>query len=199
MTADLTDRCKKRVNKAQRVVGSMVATIAFFFQMIDIYLDNMQLSDRDKHLMHNYLIPGHYLKLAASKQRDVDRKADILQKAQKLLSIVDRLDGPGDEYSDCKIEKLEKAARDCAQLFQRSSSCVEGRNAQLALRHQGIHRLSDRQLKASTVVHNYYIKRRDGTTAAGRFFEAKTNDLFEFLLNHVDYPVRPRNRLKLAA
>ena len=25
-TADLTDRCKKRVNKAQRVVGSMVAT-----------------------------------------------------------------------------------------------------------------------------------------------------------------------------
>jgi hypothetical protein len=198
-TADLTDRCKKRVNKAQRVVGSMVATIAFFFQMIDIYLDNMQLSDRDKHLMHNYLIPGHYLKIAASKERDIDRKADILQKAQKLLAIVDSLDGSGDEYSDCKIDKLEQAARDCAQLFQRSSSCVEGRNAQLALRHQGIHRLSDRQLKASTVVHNYYIKRRDGTTAAGRFFEAKTNDLFEFLLNNVDYPSRPRNRLKLAA
>jgi hypothetical protein len=198
-TVDLTDRCKKRVNKAQRVVGSMVATIAFFFQMVDIYLDNMQLSSRDKHLMNNYLIPGHYLKLAAGKQRDVDRKADILQKAQKLLSIVDNLDGPSDESSDCKIEKLEKAARDCAQLFQRSSSCVEGRNAQLALRHQGIHRLSDRHLKASTVMHNYYIKRRDGTTAAERFFEAKPNDLFEFLLNNVDYPARPRNRLKLAA
>jgi hypothetical protein len=198
-TTDLTDRCKKRVNKAQRVVSSMVATIAFFFQMIDIYLDNMQLSDRDKHLMHNYLIPGHYLKQAARKERDVDRKADILQKAQELLSIVDILDGSGDDSSDCKIEKLEKAARDCAQIFQRSSSCVEGRNAQLALRHQGIHRLSDRHLKAATVVHNYYIKRRDGTTAAERFFEAKPNDLFEFLLNNMDYPARPRNRLKLAA
>ena len=198
-TADLTDRCKKRVDKAQRVVGGMVATISFFFQMIEIYLENMQLSNRDKHLMYNYLIPGHYLKQAAGKERDVDRKADILQKAQELLSIVVSLGDPLDECSDCKMEKLEKAARDCAQLFQRSSSCVEGRNAQLALRHQGIHRLSDQLLKALTVVHNYYIKRRDGTTAAERFFEAKPNDLFDFLLNHVDYPVRPRNRLKLAA
>jgi hypothetical protein len=198
-TTDLTDRCKKRVHKAQRVVNSMVATIAFFFQMVDISLDNMQLSDRDRHLMHNYLIPGHYLKQAARKERDVDRKADILQRAQKLLSIVDMLDESGHASSDCKIEKLEKAAKDCAHFFQRSSSCVEGRNAQLALRHQGIHRLSDRHLKAATVIHNYYIKRRDGTTAAERFFEAKPNDLFEFLLNNVDYPARPRNRLKLAA
>lgn len=197
-TADLTDRCKKRVNKAQRVVGSMVATIAFFFQLIDIYLDNMQLSDRDKHLMNNYLIPGHYLKLVAKKERDVEQKTLILKKAQELLSIVGALDA-GSPCSDCKIGELDKAAIECAQFFQRSSSCVEGRNAQLALRHQGIHRLSDRQLKAYTVIHNYYIKRRDGTTAAERFYSGKPNELFEYLLNNVDYPMRPRNRFKSAA
>lgn len=48
-------------------------------------------------------------------------------------------------------------------------------------------------------MHNYYIKRRDGTTAAERFFEAKPNDLFEVLLNNVDYSARPRNQLKLVA
>lgn len=96
-------------------------------------------------------------------------------------------------------EELDKAAIECAQLFQRSSSCVEGRNAQLALRHQGIHRLNDRQLKAYTIMHNYYIRRRDGTTAAERFFNAKPNDLFEYLLDHVDYPVRPRKLLKSVA
>lgn len=69
----------------------------------------------------------------------------------------------------------------------------------MALRHQGIHRLGEKQLKALTVVHNYYIKKREGTTAAERFFEAKPYDLFEFLLDHMDYPVRPRNHLKLAA
>ncbi len=198
-TTDLSERCKERVNKAQRVVGHMVATIVFFFKMIDIYLENMQLSDRDRCLMNDYLIPGHYLKLAASKERDVDHKADILKKAQELLSIVDSLENLGGVGSDCKIEKLEKAARECAQIFQRSSFCVEGRNAQLALRHQGIHRLGNRHLKALTVMHNYYIRRRDGTTAAERFFEAKPNNLFEFLLDRMDYPARPRNRLKLAA
>jgi len=198
-TIDLSDRCKDRVNKAQRVVGGMVATIAFFFQMIDIYLDNIQFSDRDKYLMHNYLIPGHYLKLAASKERDIDRKADLFEKAKELLSIIDELENLGEVSCDCKMEKLEKAARDCAQIFQRSSSCVEGRNAQLALRHQGIHQLSNRHLQALTVMHNYYIRRRDGTTAAERLFEAKPNDLFEFLLDRMNYPARPRNRLKLAA
>ena len=198
-TTDLSDRCKERVNKAQRVMCDMVATIAFFFKMVDIYLENMQLSDQDKRLMTSYLIPGHYLKLAASKERDVDRKAGLFEKAQELLSIINRLEDLGEGSSDFEIEKLEKAARDCAQIFQRSSSCVEGRNAQLALRHQGIHRLSNRHLQALTVMHNYYIRRRDGTTAAERLFEAKPNDLFEFLLDRTDYPARPRNCLKLAA
>lgn len=198
-TADLSDRCNKHVQKAHRVVDKMVATIAFFFQMIEIYLDNMRLSDRDRHLMRHYLIPGHYLKIAAEKERDIDRKALIRQKSQELLSIVESLGADHGQGTDCKIEELEKAARNCADIFQRSSSCVEGRNAQLALRHQGIHRLGEKQLKALTVVHNYYIKRRDGTTAAERFFEAKPDDLFEFLLDHMDYPARPRNRLKSAA
>ena len=116
-----------------------------------------------------------------------------------MLAVVDSLEDLGGVRSDCKIEKLEKSARECAQIFQRSSSCVEGRNAQLALRHQGIHRLSNLHLQAITVMHNYYIRRRAGTTAAERLFEAKPNDLFEFLLDKMDYPARPRNRLKLAA
>ena len=167
--------------------------------MIDIYLGNMQLSDDDRWLMSEYLIPGYYLKLAANEERDIQRKAEIHKKSEELLSVTRSLgyhDGLG---PDCKIEDLEKAALECAQIFQRSSSCVEGRNAQLGLRHQGIHQLSDRHLKALTVIHNYYIRRRDGTTAAERLFGAKPNDLFEFLLDRMDYPARPRMRLKLAA
>ncbi len=198
-TMGLSDRCKDRVNKAQRVVIDMVATIAFYFNMVDIYLDNMQLSVRDKSLMYNYLIPGYYLKQAAGKERDLDRKANILKKARELLSIIEDYENLGKIICDCEIEKLDKAAKDCAQFFQRSSSCVEGRNAQLALLHQGIHQLSNRHLQALTVIHNYYVKRRDGTTAAGRFFEAEPNDLFEFLLDKMDYPARPRNCKKLVA
>jgi len=76
---------------------------------------------------------------------------------------------------------------------------VEGRNAQLSLRHHGMHRLSDQKLKALTVIHNYYLRRPDGTTAAERFYENKPNDIFEWLLKNMALPARPRSKMKIAA
>ena len=177
----------------------MVAAIAFFFSMIDLYMDNMQISDRDRQLMHDFLVPGFYLRQAARKEKDAERESCISIMSQELLSILTQPDGPFSEYTENEIKKLEKAAEECARIFQRSSSCVEGRNAQLSLRHHGIHKLSDRTLKAQTIIHNYYRRNRDGTTPAERFFEAKHIDLFEWLLEKMDYPARPRKRLKNAA
>ncbi len=198
-TRDLSERCKQRVEKAHRVVKNMVATIAFFFSMIDLYMDNMQISDRDRQLMYDYLIPGFYLQQVARKEKDAERKSQISQISRQLLSILTQQDGPFSEYSENDLKKLEKAAEECAQIFQRSSSCVEGRNAQLSLRHHGIHKLSDRSLKAQTIVHNYYRRNRDGTTPAERFFEAKHIDLFQWLLEKMDCPARPRRCLRIAS
>jgi hypothetical protein len=198
-TKYLSDRCKQRVEKAHRVVKNMVATIAFFFRMIDLYMDNMQILDRDRQLMHDYLIPGFYLRQVARKEKDAERKSRISEMSQELLSILTQQDGPFSEYTENDIKILQKAAEECAQIFQRSSSCVEGRNAQLSLRHHGIHKLSDRSLKAQTIVHNYYRRNPDGTTPAERFFEAKHIDLFEWLLEKMDYPARPQHHLRKAA
>src|SRR6266851_7293681 len=63
-------------------------------------------------------------------------------------------------------KEVEHLARQCAGLFCRSSSCVEGRNGRLSLFHHGQTRLSETRLKALTVVHNYVVRRKDGTTAA---------------------------------
>ena len=92
-----------------------------------------------------------------------------------------------------------KSAKECAQFYQRSSSCVEGRNAQLSLRQHGIHRLSDTHLQAQTVIHNFHIKRDDGITPAMRFFEAEHGNIFDQLLTNMDYPARPRKHLPMAA
>ena len=195
----LSERCKKRVEKAQRVVPNMVATIAFFFSIVEQHLESLGACSDEKKIMLEYLIPGYYLQLVAQKEKDIDRKATILTKSEELLSIKTQRDGPLCEKSPEEIEKLLKAAIDCANIFQRSSSCVEGRNAQLSLRHHGLHRLSDNHLQAQTVIHNYYVKRADSTTAAERFFEAKHNDVFDWLLNRMDYPARPRKSLAKAA
>jgi len=198
-TQSLSDNSKKRIQKAHRVVDKMVVTIRFFFCMIDIYLHNMELSKLEKSLMREYLIPGFYLQEVARKEKDPQAKSAITAKSLELLSILTVENGLFCDYSPDQIKKLEKAALECAQIFQRSSSCVEGRNAQLSLRHHGIHRLSDRCLKAQTIIHNFDARNKDGATPAERFFEAKHADLFEWILEKMEYPVRPRNHLRKAA
>ena len=88
-------------------------------------------------------------------------------------------------------DSLFKVALDCADLFQRSSSCVEGRNGRLSLHHHGLHALSKTKLTALTVVHNFFMTRSDDTTAAERFFGSAPADLFTWLVERVDGPARP--------
>ena len=195
----LPERCKKRVDKAWRVTEKMTATIAFFFCTIKSIVEEMELPDHKKRLMHTHLIPGFYLQRVADREKDPAVKKAIQQKADELLYVLYDRDGPLAGCGDSEIDRMKRKAGECAGLFQRSSSCVEGRNAQLSLRHQGMHRLSDQKLKALTVVHNYHLKRPDGTTAAERFYENKPIDMFEWLLGNMASPPRPRRKIKLAA
>jgi hypothetical protein len=89
---------------------------------------------------------------------------------------------------------IGRVADECADLFQRSSSAVEGRTGQLSLHHHGRHRLSDRKLAALVAVHNFHIRRADGTTAAERLFARASPPLFEQTLARVPLPSRPRRR-----
>ena len=91
--------------------------------------------------------------------------------------------------------EVERVAWQCAGLFCRSSSCVEGRNGRLSLFHHGQTRLSAKRLKALTAVHNYVLRREDGTTAAERFFGQKQRDVFSWLLQRMPelpYPAAKR-------
>lgn len=198
-TDSLADRCKKRVEKAWRVTEKMTATIAFFFCIIESLVEELDLPDKKRQLMHTHLIPGFYLQRVAEREKDLDRKETVRQKSEELLSVLHERNGPLSGCGEPEISRMERRARECAGIFQRSSSCVEGRNAQLSLRHHGMHRLSDQKLKALTVIHNYYLRRPDGTTAAERFFENRPIDLFEWLLDNMPLPPRPRSKRKLAA
>ncbi len=198
-TESLSERSARHIDKAYRVLSKMQATIEFFFCMINVCLDNMNVSSKERNLMLEYIIPGFYLKNVASRERDPLRKELISQVADELLSVLYDRNGPFANYDDDRIGELERSGKECADIFQRSSSCVEGRNAQLSIHHQGLHRLSNRKLQAMTCVHNFYIKRSDGTTAAERFFGNKPKDMFEWLLDNMDFPTRGRKCYAVAA
>ena len=80
--------------------------------------------------------------------------------------------------------------------FQRCSSAVEGRNGYLAQVHHNRRGLSTKRLKVSTVIHNFALKRSDGTTAAERLFGRKFPDLFEYLENNLGELPQPRKSRK---
>ncbi|MCP4684960.1 MAG: hypothetical protein GY867_05860 [bacterium] len=64
----------------------------------------------------------------------------------------------------------------------------------MALRHHALHRLSDRKLNALKVVHNFHLRRADGTTAAERFFGKEPQNLFYYLLERIDLPGFPAKK-----
>lgn len=87
-------------------------------------------------------------------------------------------------------------ARWMVSKFQRSSSAVEGRNGYLSGVHHNRRGLSPQRLKVSTVIHNFFLKRDDGTTAAQRLFGQPFPDLFEYLVENMGELPQPRKSRK---
>ncbi len=79
-----------------------------------------------------------------------------------------------------------------ARKFYRSSSAVEGRNGYLSQMYHNGRGLTAKRLRALTVIHNYGIKRLDGTTAAMRLFDREFPDLFSWLVNEMGELPLPR-------
>lgn len=197
--AHLSDGSRARIEKARRLVKSLVATIAFFHLQVQLWVSQLALSPEAEWVVVNELIPALYLERAAKKLPTAEQRAKvegvyapILRRAREPASVLGKL--PAEERA-----KIERVAGASADLFQRSSSCVEGRNGQLALRHHSLHRLTRGKLAALTVVHNYYVTRSDGTTAAERFFGSKPADLFVWLVDHLEVPARPAAKRSKAA
>jgi len=187
----LLDRSLKKIQKAKRVIVDMVAAILFYHMSVQAKVEALCLPLKVEQAVMSTLIPGLYLKRVSKQAKRADDRRRLHEKSLDILKTLQEADSPFIGLSADELGLIEKVSEDCANLFQRSSSCVEGRNGQLSLRHHGLHRLSNRKLSALTVVHNYFIRRRDGTTPAERFFGTKPREMFDFLLSSIDLPGRP--------
>jgi len=192
--ADLPERARERIMKAERLTVQWLATLAFFFATVSARVEALGLSPELETAVLEQLIPGIDLERVAARSTAAETRHRVQAASTALLDALRRPDHPLQRLAPEESARVEQVAGACADLFQRSSSCVEGRNGQLSLHHHGRHRLSDRRLAALTGVHNFHIRRPDGTTAAERFFGRTHPALFEQLLLRVPLPPRPRRR-----
>jgi hypothetical protein len=190
--AGLSKHATEKLAKARRVLDGLKATIAFFWAMIGVRFWVWNLPEPVPQWMREQFIPGFYLRLVAEKASTAEERHRLRELSEKILARARSPDGLWGTLS-CEVRAdLEGKAQLCAEYFQRSSSCVEGRNGQLSLKHHALHQFTSRKLKMLTVLHNYLIRRPDGTTAAERFYGRPPRDLFAWLLEHAPLPSRPR-------
>ena len=141
--------------------------------------------------MHAPLIPSLSLERVAS-TRTVTAGEPLRALAERMRTPLFASGGALSHLSLAAQSQLQAAAAKLADVFQRSSSNVEGRNGYLSLRNHQLRGLDHpRKRTCLTVVHNFFLTRPDGTTAAERFFGQKPRSMFAAILASVEIPPAP--------
>ena len=183
----------KRLSKSRHMIPSLKATLAFFWIFTQVNLAELKLFNLDlESLFYKYLLPIMYWKSYYSKCRSKSKKELIEKTIKTLENKLNVRDGPWSSLLEEGRKSLSIKAQECVELFQRSSSCVEGRNGQLSLLHHGHKRLGTQRIRVLKVIHNFGLLGKDGHTPAEQLFGQKPRNLFDYLLNSTSHPGRPR-------
>jgi Family of unknown function (DUF6399) len=187
----LSHLCLERIKKAERVIPKMQATIEFVSGYVRQQVSHLALPQPASYVMHAHLIPSYYLERVAS-TRTVTAGAPLRALAECLRTPLFEPGGALSELSPTEQHQLMQKAATLADVFQRSSSNVEGRNGYLSLRNHQLRGLDHpRKRTCLTAVHNFFLTRPDGTTAAERFFGQKPRCMFTAILASVELPPAP--------
>ena len=189
----LSQSCLERIDKAERVVPKMQATIEFVSGYVSQQVDQLNLTPSVSFAMHAKLIPSYYLERVAG-TRTVSAGEPLRELAERLRAPLFKPGGVLWELSSETQEQLQNEAKRLAAVFQRSSSNVEGRNGYLSLRSHQLRGLDlPRKRQCFTAIHNFFLTRPDGTTAAERFFGQKPRSMFAAILESVELAPAPLN------
>jgi hypothetical protein len=181
----------ERIEKAERVVPQMRATIACVSGYVRQQVRQLDLTPPVSYALHAHLIPAFSLERVAQ-TRTVRAGESLRERAERLRSPLVESGGALAALSEAEQSQLNQQAKELAEVFQRSSANVEGRNGYLSLRNHQLRGLDRPRKRAClTAIHNFFLTRVDGTTAAERLFGQKPRSMFAAILGAVDIPPAP--------
>ena len=101
---------------------------AQFFLTIRAKVGALELDEATTQVVLEQLIPAVYLSVVSKRSRDRQEVQELEERSRLMLAPLNGPTSPFAHLSSQQVQEIEKVAIECAQLFQRSSSCVEGRN-----------------------------------------------------------------------
>jgi hypothetical protein len=161
-------------------------------------LSQSSFGQKQQHWIKEVVLGWMYLKQAQKKLPNAAERA-LMQDAVAALELRAWQEVAVVLETAQAWEEATALAAQMCEKFQRSTSAIEGFNGMLSLKHHGWRTLTEGKLRAVGVMHNFYAKRGDGTTAAERFFGAKPTDLWTWIterfhtlpLSRCGPPLRP--------
>jgi len=186
------------MNKFRNQFDDLAANVETWWLWVMEILTGLSVDEATKNWLIYGLLPTVYWhqqlhKTQNPKQREKYRQA-WQQAARNLQADTFTATLPVSEQQRW-LEWAEWMARN----FHRSSSAVEGRNGYLSQMYHNGRGLTEKRLRALTVIHNFGLKRVDGTTAAKRLFGQSFPDLFSWLMAEMgDLPLPRKGRERVA-
>jgi hypothetical protein len=187
----LSQRGVERIAKAERVVPKRPETIKFGSRYVAQQVAQLDVTPPVSFALHAKLMP--------SSDRERVAQTRTVSDGEPLRELAERLRAPLGEPSGVlstlcpeSQDQLHDEAKRLAGVFQRSSANVEGRNGSLSLRSHQLRGLDlPRKRECFTTMHNFFLTRPDGTTAAERFFGQKPRLMFAAILDAVELTPAP--------
>lgn len=185
------------IDKFNRQIEALAPVVELWWQWVEHSLAAHELSQPLWSWLTTVLLPVCYWQYQGQRTDKPTLKAqyrDAYQRAHKALQTHPlTLTLAAETY-----RYWQSWASEMVTKFQRTTAAVEGRNGYLGQIHRSRRRLSDRQLRVMSVIHNFDLKRLDGSTAAQRLFKQPHPDLFQTVFAQMpDLPL-PRQRAKTA-
>lgn len=179
------------MKKFRAQIKSLASHIGVWWLWVEQILLDLSVDTATQHWLKESLLPVLYWHHQMHKTQNCAHRIDYRDAWQRAVCHFE-----ADQFrlglSTSKLEHWVQWGEWMVRQFHRSSSAVEGRNGRLSQMYHNGRGLTKKRLAALTVIHNYGLKRADGTTAAERLFGSPFPDVFEWLISQMGELPLPR-------
>jgi len=178
-------------DKFKRQIKDLCARVGGWWTWAEEALVELQLEPEYQDWAKNSLLPTYYWAEQVTRTDTPELRAVYSEAHKNALQAWQNHPLTANVSAET-MQACQQWAETMTARFQRSSSAIEGRNGCLAQMYHNTRGLSERRLRALTVLHNFACRRRDGSTPAERLFGTTFPDVFEWLLDRASPLPVPR-------
>ena len=182
---------KQTMNKFRNQLNDLAANVETWWLWVMEILAGLSVDEATQNWLIHALLPTVYWHQQLHKTQNPNQREKYYQAWQQAAQAL-QADAFTATLPESELQRWLEWAEWMARNFHRSSSAVEGRNGYLSQMYHNGRGLTEKRLRALTVIHNYGLKRADGTTAAMRLFGRDFPDLFLWLVDEMGALPLPR-------